>query len=43
LVKLGDWNGTGASFALAPPRETGLATAVFVQRGSGPIISARKL
>ena len=43
LVKLGDWRGTGASFPLAPPHEAGLATAVLVQRGSGPIISARKL
>lgn len=44
LVKLGDWTGPSASFALPSARETGLATAVLVQRGSGgPIVSARKL
>lgn len=44
LVKLGDWTGPAAAFPLPSSRENGLASAVFVQRGSGgPIISARKL
>jgi len=44
LVKLGDWTGAAASFALPRPREDGLVAAVLVQRGGGgPIISARKL
>jgi hypothetical protein len=44
LVKLGDWSGTGNSFSLPPSRETGLATAILVQRGGGgPIVAARKL
>lgn len=44
LAKLGDWTGPAASFPLPAAHETGLATAVFVQRGSGgPIVSARKL
>ena len=43
LVRLGDWTGQAVSFALPASRERGLATAVFVQRGSGgPIVSARK-
>jgi hypothetical protein len=44
LVKLGDWAGPAVSFPLPQPRESGLAAAVFIQRGSGgPIVSARKL
>ncbi|MEO6092732.1 MAG: DUF1223 domain-containing protein [Novosphingobium sp.] len=44
LSKLGDWSGAAASFPLPAARESGLATAVFLQRGSGgPIVSARKL
>ena len=44
LVRLGDWTGQARSFVLPNAREVGLATAVFVQRGSGgPVMSARKL
>jgi hypothetical protein len=44
LVKLGDWSDAQNSFSLPPSRETGLATAILVQRGSGgPIVAARKL
>ena len=44
LVKLGDWTGAAASYALPAPKENGLATAVLVQRGTGgPITAARKL
>lgn len=44
LVRLGDWTGPAASFPLPQPRESGLSSAAFVQRGSGgPIVSARKL
>jgi hypothetical protein len=44
LVKLGDWSGNQDSFLLPPSRETGLTTAILVQRGSGgPIIAARKI
>ena len=44
LVKLGDWSGAAATFALPNPREPGLAAAVLVQRGTGgPIIAARKI
>ncbi|WP_068076867.1 DUF1223 domain-containing protein [Novosphingobium lentum] len=44
LVRLGAWTGPAASFPLTAAHETGLATAVFVQRGNGgPIVSARKL
>ena len=41
LVKLGDWAGPAATFALPSARETGLAAAVLVQHGTGgTIISA---
>jgi hypothetical protein len=44
LVKLGEWTGPQAAFALPPPREPGLASAVLVQRGQGgTIIAAGKL
>jgi hypothetical protein len=44
LVKLGDWSGPAASYPLPSPHESGLASAVFLQRGpGGPIVSARKL
>lgn len=44
LVKLGEWTGTAASFALPKAREAGLAGAVLVQRGTGgPIIAARRV
>lgn len=44
LVKLGDWSGRAASYALPAPHEAGLATAVLVQQGTGgPITAARKL
>lgn len=44
LVKLGEWSGKAASFALPAPRESGLSSAVLVQRGNGgPVLSARKL
>ena len=41
LVKLGKWTGKSASFALPAASEKGLATATFVQAGTGgPIIAA---
>ncbi len=41
LVKLGPWTGKPASFALPAASQDGLATAAFVQTGSGgPIIAA---
>ena len=44
LRKLGSWNGTAASFAVAPPADAALKTAVFVQQGTGgPIVAALKL
>ena len=44
LVKLGDWRGSVATFQLPVAHEAGLASAVFVQRGTGgPIVSARRL
>lgn len=44
LVKLGEWTGSAATFALPAAREAGLATAVLVQRGTGgPIIAARRV
>lgn len=44
LVKLGEWAGPMASFALPPATERNLATAILVQRGTGgPIIAARRL
>jgi hypothetical protein len=44
LTRLGDWSGSVTTFPLAPARESGLATAVLIQRGSGgPIVAARKL
>ena len=43
LVRLGDWTGAAASFAL-PAGTAGLANAVLVQQGTGgPIVAARKL
>lgn len=43
LVRLGNWTGTEASFALPEPAEPGLRTAVLVQRGlGGPITAAVK-
>lgn len=44
LIRLGDWRGAGASFETPRPRESGLLTAVLVQRGrGGPIVAARRL
>ena len=44
LVKLGEWTGARASFALPPLRQTGLTSAVLIQRGSGgAIIAASRL
>jgi hypothetical protein len=41
LVRLGSWQGGAASFAIPAARQTGLATAAFVQVGSGgPIVAA---
>ncbi|QDZ08090.1 DUF1223 domain-containing protein [Sphingomonas panacisoli] len=43
LVRLGQWNGTQARYSL-PALQSGLATAVLMQAGTGgPIIAARKL
>lgn len=43
LIKLGDWTGAGATYAL-PPAPAGMASAILVQDGeAGPIIAARKL
>jgi hypothetical protein len=41
LVRLGDWHGTPAHFAL-PPAPAGLATAVLVQPAGGPILAAAR-
>ena len=44
LRKLGSWNGSAASFAVAPSADAALKSAVFVQQGTGgPIVSALKL
>lgn len=44
MTKLGQWSGLAASYALPPAHETGLASAVLIQRGvGGPIISATKI
>lgn len=44
LVRLGYWAGPSASYALPQAHESGLATAILVQRGSGgPIVAARKV
>lgn len=44
LIRLGDWRGAGISFETPRPRESGLLTAVLVQRGrGGPIVAARRL
>ncbi|HWF01235.1 MAG TPA: DUF1223 domain-containing protein [Caulobacteraceae bacterium] len=41
FVRLGDWTGGKASFALPPPSASGLKTAVLVQVGAaGPILAA---
>ena len=43
LVKVGRWSGGSASFALPAAKLPGLATAAFVQAGSGgPIIAAAR-
>jgi hypothetical protein len=41
LVRLGDWHGAPAHFAL-PPAPAGLATAVLVQPLGGPILAAAR-
>lgn len=44
LVRLGDWSGRPARFAMPPAREPGLASAILVQQGTGgPIIAARRI
>lgn len=44
LVRLGEWRGDDARYALPPAHQAGLETAVLVQRGTGgPIVAARKL
>lgn len=44
LVRLGDWTGAAATFALPAAHDTTLSSAVLVQRGAGgPIVSTRKL
>jgi hypothetical protein len=44
LVRLGDWSGPAARFALPPAGEAGLRTAVLVQQGKGgPITAARRI
>ncbi len=44
LVKLGNWSGTAATFAVPAAGEAGLASAVLVQRGAGgPITAALRL
>jgi hypothetical protein len=44
LVKLGNWTGPQATFALPPSREAGLASAILIQRGQGgTIIAASKI
>lgn len=44
LVKLGDWKGTAATFAIPASVEPGLKGAVLVQRGvGGPIVAARRV
>jgi hypothetical protein len=44
LVDLGRWTGATTTFTLPAAHEAGLASAVFVQRGTGgPIVSVRKL
>ncbi len=44
LVKLGTWSGSAETFAIPAARESGLSTAVLVQRGAGgPITSALKI
>jgi hypothetical protein len=44
LVKLGNWTGPQATFALPPSREAGLASAILIQRGpGGTIIAASKI
>ena len=40
LVKLGTWSGSATTFAIPAASETGLASAVLVQRGTGGPISA---
>lgn len=41
LVRLGDWNGAAASYALPPASDPALRTAVLVQAGrGGPILGA---
>lgn len=43
LIRLGDWTGAAATYAV-PPAPTGMASAILVQDGeAGPIIAARKL
>ncbi len=44
LVRLGDWNGTPATFHLPATTAQGLASAILVQQGpGGPITAARRL
>ena len=44
LVRLGEWWGAPASFALPGPAPSGLLSAVLVQRGTGgPIVAARRI
>ena len=43
LTKIGVWQGGAATFAVPPARDARLASAVFVQAGSGgPIIAAAR-
>jgi hypothetical protein len=43
LVKIGHWSGGAQSFALPASRRPGLATAAFLQAGTGgPVLSAAK-
>ena len=44
LVQLGNWSGSAAAFTVPAAHETGLASAVIVQRGAGgPITAALKI
>jgi hypothetical protein len=44
LTRLGGWNGAAAAFAVAPPADPALRTAVLVQaKNGGPILAAARL
>jgi hypothetical protein len=44
LVRLGEWDGRLADYAIPAAHDRALATAVLIQRGSGgPIIASRRI